>query len=190
MKKLLSALALALTATLSAQAGYLDLGHTAGYTPYDPYMQPVKQVLNHLEGEGTAMRDVRAYMREGRNFRYAFTRPYLASLPEETQARRMGDCKDKALWLADRIGDENIRFVVGKARSTSRMSHAWLLWKNEGRWWILDCTHNSRPIAADTVSSSEYIPLYSWSKSKTYRHASTSMFASRAVAGRAPVAGR
>ena len=190
MKKLLSAIIVALTATLSASAAYIDLGYSASYTPYDAYMSPVKRVLRQLDGEGTSMREVREYMREGRSFRYAFTRPYLASMPAETEARRMGDCKDKALWLADRIGDENIRFVVGKARRTSPISHAWLLWKNEGRWWILDCTNNYRPIAADSVSSNEYIPLYSWSKSRSYRHASTAMFARTAVAGRSPVASR
>jgi hypothetical protein len=190
MKKLLSVFLLALTSALSANASLVDLGYAAGYTPYDPYMSPVKRVLRQLDGSGTSMNEVRAYMREGRSFRHAFSRPFLASLPEETEARRMGDCKDKALWLADRIGDENIRFVVGKARRTSRISHAWLLWKSEGRWWILDCTNNSRPIAAESVSSSEYIPLYSWSKSRSYRHANTAAFARVAVAGRAPVASR
>ena len=135
---------------------------------------------------------VRTLMRQGRNFRYSFTQPYTASLPEVTEARRSGDCKDKALWLAGRIGDENVRFVVGKARRTSSISHAWLLWRNEGRWWILDCTNNYRPIAADSVSRNEYIPLYSWSKGGVYRHGSSRIMTAAAVARRdsAPVASR
>lgn len=193
MNKLFASLLLALAAQVAATAAPVDLGTDAGFTPYDAYMRPVRQVLGGLEGEKASMDRVRSLMREGRNFRYAFTQPYVASLPEVTETKRKGDCKDKALWLANRMGDENVRFVVGKARRTSKMSHAWLLWENEGRWWILDCTNNYRPIAVDTVSRNEYIPLYSWAKEGVYRHSATQiMTAASGIAGKAsaPVASR
>ena len=38
----------------------------------------------------------------------------VAALPETTAARRSGDCKDKALWLASQLGDSDVRFVIGK----------------------------------------------------------------------------
>ncbi|MHA3770907.1 hypothetical protein ACXR0O_05145 [Verrucomicrobiota bacterium sgz303538] len=192
MRKLFASLVLGFAAVISANAAQVDLGSSAGFTPYDAYMRPVRQVLGSIDGESSSMERVRALMRQGRNFRYSFTQPYVPSLPEATEARRAGDCKDKALWLAERMGDENVRFVVGKARRTSSMSHAWLLWRNEGRWWILDCTNNYRPIAADSVSRNEYVPLYSWSKNGVYRHGSTRIMTAAAVARRdnAPVASR
>jgi hypothetical protein len=182
MTRTLATLAILLLANLSA--GAADLGYSTNRTPYDAYMRPVRQVLGSLEGEATNMERVQTLMRIGRGFRYSFTEPYTAALPEVTATVRAGDCKAKALWLCDQIGDENVRFVVGKARSSSRLSHAWVMWKSEGRWWILDCTNLSRPIAADSVSRNQYIPLYSWSKGGTYRHAATEFYATRAVAGK------
>lgn len=191
MKRALATFALLLAANLAVVAG-TDLGSSTSRTPYDAYMRPVRQVLGSLEGEGTSMDRVQTLMRVGRGFRYSFTEPYMAALPEVTATLRAGDCKAKALWLCDQMGDENVRFVVGKARSSSRLSHAWVMWKSEGRWWILDCTNLSRPIAADSVSRNQYIPLYSWSKAGTYRHDATDFYATRAVAGKrgVPVASR
>jgi hypothetical protein len=163
----------------------LDLGFPASATPYDPYMYPVKQVLTRLAGEETSMDRVRSLMRVGRAFRYSFTSPYVAATPAETAATRSGDCKAKALWLADQLGDQSVRFVIGKARRTSQMSHAWLLWQHDNRWWILDCTNNWDPIPADRVSSSQYIPYYSFAKDGEYRHQATQPLAAytRGVTG-------
>ncbi|RYD77527.1 MAG: hypothetical protein EOP84_15405 [Verrucomicrobiaceae bacterium] len=192
MKKLIASLFLGLTTVFAASAAPVDLGSSAAGTPYDAYMRPVRQVLGSIDGNGVSMDRVRDLMRKGRNFRYVFDEPYVASLPHVTEARKSGDCKDKALWLANQMGDENVRFVVGKARAVSDMSHAWLMWKNEGRWWILDCTNNSRPVAADSIARGEYVPLYSWSKRGVYRHGSADGLAASAVArkGRAPVGSR
>ena len=158
-----------LAAQVASFAG-VDLGTTAGHTPYDAYMSPVKQVLGSLDHQGASMERVNELMREGRSFRYSFTTPYVAALPAVTASLKAGDCKAKALWLCDQLGDQNVRFVVGKSHATSKLSHAWIMWQHEGRWWILDCTNDSRPIAADTVSQNDYIPQYSWSKNGTYRH--------------------
>jgi len=53
--------------------------------------------------------------------------PYEPTLPEVTEAMRAGDCKAKALWLAQKMGDSQSRYVVGKMDPNSRLSHAWLL---------------------------------------------------------------
>jgi len=133
---------------------------------------------------------VRELMREGRAFRYSFTEPYVAQLPETTARTRTGDCKAKSLWIADQIGDRNnIRYVIGKARRTSKISHAWIMWNDGDRWWILDPTNASRPIAADSVSKNEYIPLYSYDSRRCYRHAATQIFTASAATAGAPVAG-
>src|SRR5476649_2928512 len=128
MKSLLLALALLASQGLALAHTSLDLGSPASATPYDPYMTPVKQVLTHLSNEDNSMTRVRQLMHEGRAFRYSFTSPYVAATPEVTASTRAGDCKAKALWLADQLNDGSVRFVIGKARRTSQMSHAWLMW--------------------------------------------------------------
>jgi len=180
MKSLFFALALLASQALTFAHTNLDLGFPASDTPYDPYMSPVKQVLTHLSNEDSSMDRVRQLMHEGRAFRYSFTSPYLAATPAVTETTRAGDCKAKALWLADQLNDASVRFVIGKARRTSQMSHAWLLWEHANRWWILDCTNNWDPIPADRVSSNQYIPYYSFAKNGEYRHQATALMVAQA----------
>ena len=115
-----------------------------------------------------------ALMSEGRSFRYAHTDPYNPAPPQQTAARKVGDCKDKALWLCDQLQDPSARFVIGKMKRNARISHAWVMWQHEGRWWILDCTMNSAPIAADKVGNDDYVPLYSYTKGAEFRHSGIS----------------
>jgi hypothetical protein len=189
LSTLLLALLLPVTASLAIE---LDLGNRSGGSPYDRYMTPVKSVLQRVDGApaSASLDSVRKLMRTGRGFRYSFDTPYLANLPEVTASRRAGDCKDKALWLASQLNDSSVRFVIGKARSSSRISHAWLYWKDgNDKWWILDCTNASRPIPADRVSRNSYIPFYSYAKTGVYRHDGAFRFATESgVAARRPVA--
>src|SRR5580692_1132883 len=169
MKTTLFSLAILFLAKLSASA-IVDLGSSTSHTPYDAYMVPVKQVFNSLHAENVSMDRVNSLMREGRGFRYAHTDPYNPAPPQETAARKVGDCKDKALWLCNQLQDSSARFVIGKMKRNARISHAWVMWQHEGRWWILDCTMNSAPIAADKVGQNDYVPLYSFGKTVAYRH--------------------
>ena len=171
----------------SASAAF-DLGTPASSTPYEAYSGPVKQVLGGLNGKAD-MAKVQTLLKTGHGFRYSFTTPYLAARPSETAKTRSGDCKAKSLWLIDQMGDRSVRYIIGKARSTSKINHAWVMWNDGSKWWILDPTNASRPIAADSVSSSEYIPLYSYSAGRAYRHAAAStLTASVATAGAAVAA--
>jgi hypothetical protein len=179
-KSLLFAVALLSTQVLGLARATVDLGFPASGTPYDPYMTPVKQVLTHLTAEENSMDRVRSLMHEGRSFRYSFTSPYVAATPDVTAATRAGDCKAKALWLANQLNDRSVRFVIGKARRTSQMSHAWLMWQHDNQWWILDCTNNWEPIPADKVSASQYIPYYSFAKNGEFRHQATAMVVAQA----------
>ena len=85
-----------------------------------------------------------------------------------------GDCKAKALWLYRGLGDANALFVIGKTTRFNRMSHAWVYWRNEGRWWILDL-HQPIPtyIAADSVPEDRYVPYYSYGRNGSFRHRAT-----------------
>jgi len=188
MKTSLFSLSALLLANLSAFAA-VDLGSSTSHTPYDSYMLPVKHVFSSLHGDSASMEKVNALMREGRSFGYAHSDPYNPALPQQTAARKVGDCKDKALWLCDQLQDPSARFVIGKMKRNARISHAWVMWQHEGRWWILDCTMNSAPIAADKVGNDDYVPLYSYTKGAEFRHSGNSgSVAVAAGKSKAPVA--
>jgi len=156
---------------LSTLTGFaVDLGNPSRSLPYDRYMGSVRSVLGGLDNQKADMADVKQLMKEGRNFRYKLENPYVAAMPAVTARKRQGDCKDKALWLCDQLNDSSVRFVIGKTSAHARMSHAWVMWQNEGRWWILDCTLKSEPVAADSLPSGRYIPLYSYAKNRSYAH--------------------
>lgn len=188
MKISILSLAALLLSSFASQAA-VDLGSSTRSTPYDSYMSPVKQVFASLHGEGASMDRVNSLMREGRGFRYAHTDPYNPATPQQTASRKVGDCKDKALWLCDQLQDSSARFVIGKMKRNARISHAWVMWQHEGRWFILDCTMNSAPIAADKVGNDDYVPLYSFTKGAEFRHTGNAgSVASVAAKSKAPVA--
>ena len=172
MKTSLLSLAVLLLAKIAAPAAF-DVGTPSAYTPYDRYMSPVRTVLSHLGQQKPNMEQVKKLMVQGRGFHYRMENPYVAAMPATTASKRSGDCKDKALWLCSQLGDSDVRFVIGKTEAGVRISHAWVMWKNEGRWWLLDCTLRSAPIPADSLPQNRYIPLYSFSKGSTFRHAAT-----------------
>ncbi len=152
----------------------VDLGTPSSSTPYEPYMRPVRQVLGSLHGEKASMEKVKQYLRVSYGFRYSFTEPYVAALPEVTAKTRTGDCKAKSLWLVSQMQDRNVRYVIGKARSTSKISHAWVMWNDGQHWWILDPTNTSQPISAERTGRNEYIPLYSYEPGCAFLHTAAS----------------
>ena len=170
MKHLLTLVTLLVTATFAFARPDLSNGRL-GPTPYDPYCAPVDAVMHHLDGPTPSFKTVAALVRQGYSFKYVFDAPYLAQTPQETAAKRSGDCKAKSLWLASRMNDgNNLRYVIGRARRTSKISHAWLMWKSEDRWWILDPTNYPDPIPADSVGPDDYIVNYSYDRTGSYCH--------------------
>lgn len=169
MKSLALALIVLIGNGIAAFAG-VDLGLPSSGTPYDRYMTPVKSTLSTLGKNRPNMETVSALMKQGRSFRYQMDNPYVAALPSETARTRTGDCKDKALWLCDQLNDSSVRFVIGKTHPSAKMSHAWVLWNDGSRYWILDCTLNRAPIAADKLPANRYIPQFSYAKGTAYRH--------------------
>ena len=170
--RLLAALCVAALPVL-VNAKPVDLGRETRSTPYEAYMGPVKKVLNQVDGRENDFDRVRELLRIGRSFRYSFTEPYVAATPQKTAASRRGDCKAKSLWLIDALNDTSARYVIGKTWRNSPINHAWVIWNDGQRWWILDPTNKSRPIPADRVSPREYIPLYSYSTAGAHRHMDT-----------------
>jgi hypothetical protein len=142
-------------------------------TPYDRYFSSVRSVIAGMEPRPTYMAKVCHLMKVGHSFDYVSRDPYRPDPPKLTEIQHAGDCKSKALWLYDNLADTGALFVIGKAEKSLRTSHAWLYWRCDGRWWILDCTDRADPIAMDSVSPDRYVPYYSFGKLGTYRHPAT-----------------
>lgn len=159
------------------------------FTPYDRYLGVVREVIAKVHDTDSSVGVACRLMREAHAFRYVGQDPYRANPPALTAARRSGDCKSKALWLYDRLGDASALYVIGKITRRAKSSHAWVYWRYQSRWWILDPTNRSTPIAADTVSSSRYVPYYSLGKNGTYRHPATQLLLATTenLAAHAPV---
>ena len=118
---------------------------------------------------------VREYVRTGRSFRYSMKDPYVPQTPAVTEATKSGDCKAKSLWVAYKMDDRTLRFVIGRSPANAGMSHAWLLWRGPEGWMILDATKYSRPLEVSRLGPNEFQALYSYSSSGAkYVHAGAS----------------
>lgn len=165
---------------LPAEA-YRELGlQPTSFTPYDRYMNDARGVLAGVGSGYPATLAVACRLVEtGRKFRYVSRDPYRPDLPEVTARIKAGDCKSKSLWLYRQLNDPTALYVIGKAEKTAKSSHAWLYWYWEGRWWILDPTTRSTPIAASSVTPGRYVPYYSFGRDGAYRHNSTRIFGAK-----------
>ena len=152
----------------------VDLGTPVESTPYDKFLGPMRDVLARLGADHPALPSVNRWVSEGRGFRYSFTEPYVPQLPEVTERLRAGDCKAKSLWLANKMNDRTVRFVVGKYTRSAEMSHAWLLWENQGRWYVLDATMKSSASDLANESENDWIPLFSYSALGKFQHEAAS----------------
>ena len=153
-------------------AATIDLGSSTSRTPYDRYLGPMFVVFKDLGGGHPDMATVEQLVAQGRAFRYSFKKdePYVPQSPQETESTKAGDCKAKSLWLAYKMETSRVRFVVGKAKAVSNMNHAWLIWDGPDGWLILDATLYSRPLAPQTLSPAQFMPLYSYGPSGKYAH--------------------
>lgn len=156
----------------SHAAAAIDLGSSTSRTPYDPYMTPVFAVMRQLTGSADPA-TVAQLVRQGKGFRYSYkkTEPYVPQTPEETESTRSGDCKAKSLWLASKMNDKKVRFVIGKQKQFPNTGHAWLIWESPEGWVILDATLFSTPLSPARLSPNDFMPTYSYSPSGKYSHA-------------------
>jgi hypothetical protein len=151
-----------------------DLGNPTSSTPYDRYLGPMRTTLSDLGGNKPPVNIVKGYVRTAKGFRYYMKTPYVPQTPAQTEASHSGDCKAKSLWVAFKMDDRSVRFVIGKARANSGMSHAWLLWKSPSGWLILDPTNFSSPLSVNRVGGNEFIAQYSYTAGGKFVHAGAS----------------
>jgi hypothetical protein len=165
---------LSLVALLFAGASMFaqDLGNRTSSTPYDRYFGRVLSTLGSLGSNDPALDQVKEYVATGRGFRYYMKDPYIPQTPQETEASKSGDCKAKSLWVAYKMDDRSVRFVVGRIKSVKNMSHAWLMWKGPTGWLILDATMYRTPLDLDRLGPGEFTPLYSWTAGGKFVHSS------------------
>lgn len=150
----------------------VDLGSPTSKTPYDPYLGPMYSVLRQLNGPKADLGTAAALVREGRGFRYAYNKeqPYVPQTPEQTESTKAGDCKAKSLWLASKLNDRGVRFVIGKAKQVQNVSHAWLIWNGPEGWMILDATLYSSPLSPARLSRTDFVPTYSYGPGGKFSH--------------------
>jgi hypothetical protein len=150
----------------------LDLGSATSRTPYDQYLGPMWSVFGRLSGGQPDLPLVEQLVRQGKSFRYVFKadQPYVPQLPEVTESTKSGDCKAKSLWLASKMNTKKVRYVIGKAKAGSNLSHAWIIWDGPEGWLVLDATFYSRPLSPERLSATEFIPIYSYSPGGRYAH--------------------
>lgn len=165
--KILFAIAMCVTGSLAMAQ---DLGKPTSKTPFDAYLGVMRSVMASLGSNNPALPEVEGYVKTGRGFRYYMKHPLIPQTPAETESSRAGDCKAKSLWVANKMDDRTLRFVVGRAHASSGMNHAWLLWKGPNGWLILDPTLLSTPIDVNRVGPTEYTPRYSYSSGGKYIH--------------------
>lgn len=145
-------------------------------TPYDRYAASVRTVIAEIDGMPATMADVCRRLKEAYAFRYEEGDPYRAASPEITSLIEAGDCKAKSLWLYNRLGDPGALYVIGKLARGEKKNHAWVYWRSDERWWILDPTNRAEPILAESVGPNRYLPHYSFGPGGTFRHPSTQHF--------------
>src|SRR3954471_14725498 len=105
---------LSLLCASSSLAPAQDLGRSTGSTPYDKYFGRIRAILAELGGNSPSMELVNELVKTGRGFRYYMKDPYTPQTRQETESSHAGDCKAKSLWVAYKMDDHSIRFVVGQ----------------------------------------------------------------------------
>ena len=181
-----SILVFASTSAAFAQSTFLQVVAT----PYDRQMARIEPTLRAPSGyaiDRLSFALINQWMIELRAMPYRYSREWRT--PAEVETARMGDCKGKALALYDRMqlnGVRNLRFVIGKRRSSDSLTHAWLEWETKMGTILLDPTFNWT--AAMKVSDPRnYIAFYGYEGAHKYR-AANSLLANRTHGARSPAA--
>jgi hypothetical protein len=169
-----------------AQSQFIEIA----YTPYDHQMERIQPVLAAPSGytfDGVSFALVNEWMIELRAMPYRYSREW--HTPSEVEAARVADCKGKALALYDRLqlnGAANVRFVIGKRRTSDSQTHAWLEWETQMGTLLLDPTFNwTATIKVSDPRS--YVAFYGYEGAHKYL-AANSRWVNRGVGIRSPAA--
>jgi len=138
-------------------------GTPALRTPYDSKYERVRLYLREarVKIEYTPEQDHRDYWQ----------------LPEESEALGTGDCEDMAIWLyikMKRAGLEPVRLCIGKHTPGADEMHAWLIWRDRNRLYILDPSVTGELLPSEKAEPGTYLPYYSYDADRKWRHKAAS----------------
>ncbi len=110
-----------------------------------------------------------------RSFRYA---PHAADdrwqTPQETFAKKSGNCADKAVWLYKQLeqnGYPYVRLVIGKYGSVDPLFHVWVTYADRaGDTYLLDPTIQRQAWKMEIFPEKTYKPFYSFGDGNRYRN--------------------
>ena len=146
-------------------------------TPYDGQMARIRPVLTASSGDSSnrvSLETVNRWMSGLRAIPYGYTAEW--KTPAEAQSGAPADCKAKAVALYEKMranGATNVRLVIGRRTSSSRVSHAWLAWETDSGSYVLDPTFNWTACLAGRVGKKNYQPLFAYAGMKKFRAAAT-----------------
>ena len=175
---LIAAIVCLLTASCFADSVFLNVDST----PYDHQMGRIRPVLLSSKGlrggHQVSFALVNHWIEDLRGIPYGFSQEW--KTPQEVESGAVADCKGKAVALYKRMEDSgasNVRLVIGRRTSTSRMTHAWLVWETDNGTYVLDPTINWAAYKTEQLGRHTYIPLYAYSGSHKYRAAASVLYA-------------
>ena len=167
---------LAAQLSIAASSSFADaLLFTVNATPYDNQMAQIRRVMTTPSHfcEPRLLNIVNRWMK---TFARSPTVSPRCGKLLRPQSGAPADCKAKAVALYEKMqanGATNVRLVIGKRTSSSRQTHAWLVWDTQDGSYILDPTFNWAACSALQAGKRNYQPLYAYTGKKKFRAAST-----------------
>ncbi len=131
-------------------------------------IQPVLQATAKAQRE-ISINVVNHWMENLRAIPYGFSPEW--KTPSEVKIAPVADCKGKAVALYERMqanGARNVRLIIGRRTSTSRLTHTWLVWETRNGSYVLDPTINWTACREELTGRDSYIPLYAFAGSRKY----------------------
>jgi predicted transglutaminase-like cysteine proteinase len=149
-------------------------------TPYDNQMNRIRPILQTTakSQRDVSLNVVNHWMEDLRTIPYGFSQEW--KTPSEVGTAPAADCKGKAVALYERMqasGASNVRLVIGKRTSGSRLTHAWLLWETSNGTYVLDPTINWTACREEQAGNRSYIPFYAFAGNRKYRAATATLLA-------------
>ncbi len=149
-------------------------------TPYDEQMSRIRPVLQATAKtrRKISLNLVNRWIENLRAIPYGFSQEW--KTPSEVRIDPVADCKGKAVALYETMqanGASNVRLIIGKRTSASRLTHTWLLWTTTSGSYVLDPTINWMACRKEQASKHSYIPLYAFAGSRKYCATTTTLVA-------------
>src|SRR5262245_6689619 len=114
------------------------------HSPFDKKLAATGFYDWKTDGQAGEHRSIEELFAVARSFRYARElKTDRWQTPQETEARRSGDCEDKAVWLywvLKTNGYQNVALHIGRYRSVDARLHVWVTVEDGSNEWMLDPT--------------------------------------------------